>query len=56
VAIGQYFEAIGSKADQWILMTVGGDAAMALGMVKVTIENKLHDAGWVTSLVEVKTS
>ncbi len=44
VSVDPRFNNTGAQADQWVPITPGADAALAMGMIRWIIENDQHDA------------
>ena len=49
VDVGILFDPTAAKSDQWVAVKPGTDAALALAMVHVMIEEELYDAEFVTN-------
>jgi anaerobic selenocysteine-containing dehydrogenase len=47
IVIGTYFDATAAKADQWVPVKEGCDAALAMGMINLIIEDKAYDQDYV---------
>lgn len=47
VCIDPHFSTTAGKADEWIPIEVGTDAALFLGMVSYILDNKLYDADFI---------
>ena len=47
ISIGPIFDASAAKADQWVAIRSGTDAALALAMMSVIIEQGLHDEDYI---------
>lgn len=47
ISIDPRFSRTSTKADQWVAIRPGTDAAMILAMIKLTIESDLHDSDYL---------
>ncbi|RPJ04649.1 MAG: hypothetical protein EHM36_09700, partial [Deltaproteobacteria bacterium] len=48
VVIGPLFDATAAKADQWVAIRPATDAALAMAMINIIIQEGLYDKGYVT--------